>query len=89
MWNKITEPDNLEMIIEINLHCKKLKLLPDWISKCNNLTKLDCSSNKLIELPCKLPDSLQNLYCNNNCLTYLPIILPESLYLLLIFLKYF
>jgi len=34
----------------------------------NKITTLDCSGDKLTELP-ELPDSLITLYCNNNLLT--------------------
>jgi Leucine-rich repeat (LRR) protein len=78
-WKSIDEPEKLDIITKINISKKSLTELPEWISKCNNLIKLKCSKNKLIQLPKNLPNSLQNLDCSNNQLIKLPKNLPNLL----------
>jgi Leucine-rich repeat (LRR) protein len=68
---------NFEYVKEINLKGKKLSKLPNFVFKCVNLEKLDCSINTLTSLS----DSLGNLkkikilHCFLNQL----VSLPESL----------
>jgi len=78
-WNSIVEPHDCNDVIKINLINQNLITLPDWILKCNNLFKLDCSSNRLTQISNALPDSLKIFYCNNNQITHIPNTLPSSL----------
>jgi len=45
----------------------------------NDIVYINCSNNKLTELPQTLPNSLQRLWCGGNKLSDLPQTLPDSL----------
>ena len=60
-------PDNIEII---DVSYTNIDYLPD-LSRFKNLQELNCSNNKLTDLP-SLNDNLQKLNCSNNELTYLP-----------------
>jgi len=59
-----------ETIEEINISNTKITYIPS-LSRFTNLKKLNCSYNKLTQLP-ELPFTLTHLYCYYNKLTVLP-----------------
>ena len=65
-----------EDILTIDISNKDITSLPD-LTRFKNLTKLDCSYNKLTLLP-TLPQNLTKLYCFHNQLISLPT-LPQNL----------
>jgi len=60
------------------INSKKITLFP-YDNLHSRLTYINCSNNKLTELPNTLPNNLEYLNCNNNKLTELPNILPVNL----------
>jgi len=81
MWKSINEPNNLNEITNIIIKNMRLKKLPDWMLKCNNLTTLDISNSGLygnLTQLSTLPNSLRYLDCSGNRLVELPE-LPISL----------
>jgi len=81
MWNNIDKPKprNLNKITIVNITCRKLTKIPDWICECNNLRKLNCSWNKITQIPYNLPNSLEEFNCSGNQITQIPNTLPNSL----------
>lgn len=80
LHNSIIKPYDVLIIDEINLRYKRLTKLPEWVSECVNLKKLNCSNNKLVSLPDNLPNNLTELNCADNFIKYLPDIdLPPNL----------
>jgi len=79
MWTNIWEPPDLSKITNVNLCDIRLTKIPDWISKCNNLIGLNCSHNKITQIPNILPNSLQKFSCCHNKITQIPDTLPNSL----------
>ena len=65
-----------EGILKLDISDKGIQSLPD-LTRFKNLKQLNCSRNKLTELP-TLPPNLTELYCYCNQLSSLPT-LPENL----------
>jgi len=78
-WTSDKKPPDSSKITEVDISDKNLTKIPNWISNCNNLIKLYCSYNKIIQIPDTLPNSLQRFNCYNNKITQIPNILPDSL----------
>jgi len=79
MWTSIEQPLNLSEIKEINISNKNLTKIPEWISQCNNLIKLNCKKNQITQIPDTLPNSLQQFDCRFNQIIQIPNTLPNSL----------
>ncbi|XP_033753992.1 PH domain leucine-rich repeat-containing protein phosphatase 2-like isoform X2 [Pecten maximus] len=65
-----------EWLVNLEIACNKLKVLPLWVSECFFLVKLDGSHNRLQRLPDKLfvnARKLKILMLGHNCLTELPL----------------
>jgi len=98
-WYDLDEPSNLDDIEYVGLgggySPQLVEKLPEWISKCKNLTEIDVSDCCLSYLPVNLPESLKILNCSNayernNVIEQLPENLPNSLEVLIcggVFLK--
>jgi len=80
-WKSIEQPPNLDKITCVNISNNNLTKIPDWICKCNNLRKLNCSGNQITQIPFILPNFLRIFYCYNNKITQIPNTLPNSLQL--------
>lgn len=67
--NKGKKPKNYKTIKELDLTHHNLTSIPDWLSECSSLKKLNLSFNKLSSLSGNLPPSLIELICTNNKIT--------------------
>ncbi len=69
--------ENVSAIL-LMLKNQNLENLNDFLPLPNKLIDLDCSENKITELP-DLPNSIEYLNCNSNSLDKLPSKLPKNL----------
>lgn len=63
-------------LVEINVSHNKLRLLPQWLSGCSDLTTLHASNNQLTSLPehlfCSELSSLSSLQLAHNKISHIP-----------------
>jgi hypothetical protein len=72
-------PIGLKSLVTLNVKCANITELPCAALLPHSLKHIDCSNNKMTQLPNTLPPRLQSFICWGNNIAALPEILPDTL----------